>query len=250
VTSAVRVFETPDRLFEAGASIFVETALDAVARANMFTVALAGGSTPARMYARLVEPDGPGVRAPWERTQFFWGDERHVPPDHPDSNYRMAHEALLRHLPIDGTQVHRVRGELPDTEAAAAAYDAELRTFFGVSPGAFPRLDLILLGLGADGHTASLFPGAAALAEKTRLAVATVAPPASRRVTLTLPVLNHAARVVFLVEGSAKADIVAAVLEGPRDPDRLPAQGVGPDAGELIWLLDARAASQLSHAVL
>lgn len=251
MTSVVRIFDTPDELFDAAAALFVRTARGAVDAAGSFAVALAGGSTPMRLYARLAAPDGPAAGAPWARTHFFWGDERHVPPDHPESNYGMAFEAMLRHLPVASPQVHRIKGELPDADAAAADYEQELRRCFTLASGRWPRLDLVLLGLGADGHTASLFPGTPALDEHARLAVATTVPNVgAARITLTAPVLNGAARVVFLVEGTGKADAVAAVLQGPQEPDRWPAQLIQPKDGELVWLLDAAAAGKLSHPML
>lgn len=245
----VNVFASAGEAASAAATLFVESAVAAVARTGCFSVALAGGATPQAMYARLTTDDGPGARAPWTRTHFFWGDERCVPPDHPDSNYRMAQETLIGRLPIALEQVHRIEGERPDA-LAASRYEHVLREFFRPGPGEFPALDLVLLGLGADGHTASLFPGTPALDERTHLAVATTAPGAGgRRVTLTVPVLNHGARVVVLVVGAAKAQALAAVLEGPRRPDHWPAQRLAPQ-GELIWVVDRAAASGLSDAVL
>jgi 6-phosphogluconolactonase len=171
----------------------------------------------------------------------YWGDERHVPPEHPDSNYRMAREALLDHVPLPGANVHRVPAEEPDARRAAERYERDLRAGFALAATTLPRFDLVLLGLGADGHTASLFPGAEALDETLRLAVATRGPaPPIERITLTLPVLNHAACVAFLVSGADKAAVVRAVLAEPRSP-LLPAQRVRP-AGRLVWLLDAAAA--------
>ena len=243
----VKVFESPEQVASAAAALFVESAVAAVARTGFFSVALAGGSTPQATYARLAAEDGPGASAPWTRVHLFWGDERRVPPDHPDSNYRMAQQTLLGRLPIALEQVHRIEGERSD---AARRYEEGLREFFHPDPGEFPAIDLILLGLGADGHTASLFPNAAALDERARFAVETTAPASGgRRVTLTAPVLNAASRVVFVVVGQGKADAVAGVLEGPRQPRLWPAQLVEP-IGELIWLLDRAAAGRLSHLVL
>jgi 6-phosphogluconolactonase len=245
----VNVFESPDQVADAAAALFAESAAASVARTGFFNVALAGGATPQAMYARLTTEDGPGARAPWTRTHFFWGDERCVPPDHPDSNYRMAQKTLIGRLPIALEQVHRIEGEQPEAKAVSR-YEDVLREFFHPGPGEFPAIDLILLGLGADGHTASLFPGSPALDERTRFAVATTAPGAgSRRVTLTVPVLNRGARVVFLVVGAAKAEALAAVLEGPRQANQWPAQLIAPQ-GELIWVVDRAAAAGLSDAVL
>lgn len=237
----------PDAAALAGmaAERIAKLAEEAVARAGRFAVALAGGSTPQGLYARLAS-ESYRARVPWPETEVFWGDERCVPPEHPESNYRMAAEALLRHVPIRPGQIHRMRGEDPDPTRAAAEYDALLRETFGVAPGVPPRFDLVLLGLGADGHTASLFPGSPALRETERLAVAVfVERLGAARLTLTLPVLNAAAAVVFLVSGGDKAEVLRAVLEGAPGAEPLPAQLVHPPAGTVTWLVDAAAASLL-----
>ena len=207
-------------------------------------LALAGGRTPRRAYALLAAAPLRD-QVPWSLVHAFFGDERHVPPDHPESNYRMAREALLAHVPIPAGQVHRIRAEAVEAEAAARDYEAELRHALGLAPGALPRLDLVLLGMGADGHVASLFPGGEALSEARRLACASTIPrQRERRVTLTLPVLNAAAAVLLLVSGADKAERVAEVLEG-RSPG-LPAARLAPQ-GELLWLLDEAAAARLSR---
>ncbi len=214
---------------------------------------LTGGSTPRAFYRRLAQEPFRG-RLPWDRIHFFWGDERHVPPDHADSNFRMAHEALLAAVPVPPENIHRIPAEDPDAARAAATYEQTLRDFFALFAGAFPRFDILLLGLGPDAHIASLFPGNAALRERERLAVA---PWAERlgafRITLTVPVLNHAARTFFLVSGAEKADAVYAVLQGERDPERFPGQFIrseegskeGPEGGSVLWLLDGAAAGRL-----
>jgi 6-phosphogluconolactonase len=204
-----------------------------------FTVALSGGSTPRRLYQILATTSG---RVPWERVHVFWGDERCVPPDHPESNYRMAREALLDHVPLPAKNVHRVRGEWAP-EAAAQAYAVELEDFFGAP---WPRFDLILLGLGSDGHTASLFPGSDTLHERERpiaVATATYQDRPAQRVTFTLPLINAARHVLFLVSGADKADIVQRVLETAGE--HYPAGRVQPGAGRLTWLLDQAAAGQI-----
>lgn len=210
----------------------------AASAGGRFSLALAGGSTPRRTYQLLAEP--PHRQAvPWDRVEVFFGDERCVPPDDPGSNHRMAREALLGRVPIPASRIHRIRGEDPDPEAEAARYQEELRAVLG--PAA--RLDLVLLGMGSDGHVASLFPGDQALEERSRLVRAVVAPaPPPRRITLTLPALEAAAEVAFLVAGADKAERVADVLLG-RDP-ALPAARVRP-AGGALWLLDAAAAGRL-----
>jgi len=216
-----------------------------VATRGRFAIALSGGSTPRRLYALLADPGEPfRARVPWGRTHVFFGDERHVHPDHPDSNYGMARAALLAKVPLPPGNVHRIRSEDPDADAAARDYERVLRDAVGPGSGEPPRLDLVLLGLGTDGHTASLFPGTDALEEERRLVVAPwVERLRSRRITLTLPALDAARAVVFLVSGAEKAERVAEVLEG--GGAALPAARVRPDDGELVWLLDAPAASLL-----
>jgi 6-phosphogluconolactonase len=179
--------------------------------------------------------------------EVFWGDERCVPPTHADSNYRMAKEALLDLVPIPAERVHRMAGESPDPAAAAAAYEAEIARVLGGSPGgAPPALDLVLLGMGADGHTASLFPGTTALGERRRWVVANHVPKLGvDRVTLTWPILNRAAHVFFLVVGADKAAVLREVLEGPPAVERLPSQGIRPEAGRLVWICDRLAAGAL-----
>jgi 6-phosphogluconolactonase len=203
-------------------------------------VALAGGSTPRSLYRLLADDKGPyRTRVPWESTHVFFGDERMVPPDDPDSNARMAFESLLRHVPVPGEQVHRIRGENPDPDRAAEEYEEMLRVTFRLAGREEPRFDLVLLGLGADGHTASLFPGDLALRETVRLAVPSTAPlPPSARVTLTLPVLNAASSVLFLVTGASKSPAVQRVRRG----EDLPAARVRPQNGSLLWLCDRAAA--------
>lgn len=239
----------PAELARCAADDFASTSRDALRARGRFTVALAGGATPRALYEVLAEgPEGPERGIDWARTHVFWGDERCVPPDHPDSNYRMAHEALLARVPIPPANVHRMRGEESDPERAAARYEAELCDFFGTSPPTAPRLDLVLLGLGPDAHTASLFPGSPALREATRLVAAPfVEKLAAHRITLTPAVLNAAARVVFLVSGRAKAATLRDVLEGEERPDLRPAQGVRPARGSLLWIVDAAAASRLTR---
>jgi 6-phosphogluconolactonase len=217
----------------------------AVAARGAFTLALAGGSTPRRLYALLADAGAPfRARMPWDRTHVFFGDERPVPPDHPDSNYRMAREALLDHVAV--ASVHRIPAEEP---AAAEAYEAELRRFFGIPGGGEPpRLDAVLLGLGADGHTASLFPGTAALEETDRwVASPFVARLGTRRTTLTLPILSRARAVLFLVSGAEKAAALARVLAPAPGAEPLPAARVRPDEGA-VWIVVEAAASGLAPA--
>jgi 6-phosphogluconolactonase len=209
-----------------------------------FIAALSGGSTPGALY-RLLAAEPYRSQISWEQVHLFWADERCVPPDDPGSNYRLAYESLIGHTPIPLENVHRVRGEL-EPQLAAQAYDRELQDFFC---GPQPHFDLVLLGLGSDGHTASLFPSSEALEETERLAVAVTAfydDRPARRVTLTLPALNAARHVLFLVSGGDKAEIVRAVLDDATA--HLPAQRVRPLAGRLTWLLDAAAARNVQSS--
>lgn len=235
----VRVLAGPGELARAAADELLAAAYDR----DRFTVALSGGSTPRALY-RLLAGDPYRDRLRWDGIHFFWGDERHVPPDHPDSNFRMAREALLDHVPVPPGNIHRIAAEEPDAAVAAARYEAELRAFFHLSPGEPPRFDLVLLGLGADGHTASLFPGTAAVHETEKLVVAVwVEAQKAFRITLTPAVLNAAARVIFLVSGEEKAAALAGVIGS--GGARYPAQVVRPENGAVSWLVDCAAAREL-----
>lgn len=234
----IRILNSAADLFQAAADQFAHLAHTAVAAHGRFTVALSGGSTPRSMYSLLATRND----IPWKQIYFFFGDERHVPPDHPDSNYRMAFTAMLAHVPPEN--VSRVRGELPDANAAAIAYEQTMQRFFHLQPGEFPRFDLTLLGLGPDGHTASLFPGSAALQENHRLVVANWVEKFNQyRITFTYPVLNNSSCVMFLASGKEKSHAVHEILQGNQD---LPAKHVHPTNGQLIWMLDRDAATRLS----
>lgn len=224
--------------------MFLAQAQRGVDAKGTFSVALSGGSTPKGVFALLSEPPYRD-NVPWAQTRFFWGDERHVPPDNPESNFHMAEQALLSKVPVPAGNVHRVHSELPDTGQAALEYEATLRQFFCLKPGEMPRFDLSFLGMGSDGHTASLFPGTKALGEQQRLVVPNWVPKLNTwRITLTYPVLNNAATVVFLVSGAEKADTLRSVLNGEFDPQRYPSQLIKPVHGSLLWLVD-RAAARL-----
>jgi len=240
----IEIVRDPVALAGRGADLFVSAAQSAVAARGAFYVALSGGNTPRGMYEVLAHKHA-GMRMPWPRVHLYWGDERCVPPDHPDSNYGAARAALIGHVPVPPENVHRMRGE-EEPDAAARAYEAELRRL----PLVPPVFDLVLLGLGGDGHTASLFPRTAALDERERFCVPNTAPDGSPRLTMTYPVFVAARKVVFLVGGGGKAGVVAGVLEGERRPADLPAQRVDPRSGELVWLLDEAAASGLAPATL
>jgi 6-phosphogluconolactonase len=241
----IRKLTTPQELFAAAAEEVVRAAEEAVAARGRFTIALSGGSTPKSLFNLLAT--NARTTLPWDRMFFFWGDERHVPPTDAESNYRMADEAMLSKIPVAAGNVFRIATENPHAAAAADAYEQTLRKFFQLGPGEFPRFDLILLGMGPDGHTASLFPGTAALQEKSRLVVANwVEKLKASRITLTLPVLNAARCVAFLVSGTDKADALKAVLEGDAPGEQYPSKLVKPSDGKLIWLVDRAAASGLS----
>ncbi|MGC1449046.1 MAG: 6-phosphogluconolactonase [Candidatus Sulfotelmatobacter sp.] len=241
----LRILTTPQELFAAAAEEVVRASTEAVARCGRFTIVLSGGSTPKSLFNLLAT--NARTTLPWDRMFFFWGDERHVPPSDPDSNYRMAEETMLSKIPVPAGNVFRIPAENPDAAAAAEAYEQTLRKFFGLEPGQVPRFDLILLGMGPDGHTASLFPGTAALQEKSRLVVANwVEKLKTSRLSLTLPVLNAAACVAFLVSGTDKASVLKCVLEDEAPGEQYPAKLVRPRDGKLIWLVDRAAASELS----
>jgi 6-phosphogluconolactonase len=246
-TVELRRLTTPQDLFQAAAEEVIRAATSAVAQRGRFAIALSGGSTPKNLYTLIAA--NASANLPWDRMFFFWGDERHVPPDNPDSNYRMAKESLLSKVAIPPANIFPVPAENPDASAAAEAYEQTLRKFFALAPGEFPRFDLILLGMGPDGHTASLFPETAALQEKSRLVVANwVEKLNASRITFTLPVLNAARCVAFLVSGTDKAAVLHEVLEGNAPAERYPSKLVRPDAGKLIWFVDRAAASGLSAA--
>ena len=236
-------------LMEAGASAFVAAARAGIGAHGRFVTALSGGSTPCALFV-LLATERFASSVDWSRVHVCWGDERAVPPDAAASNYRMAREALLDHVPIPASQVHRIRGEDPP-QVAAEAYERTLRTLFATpvgpprpEPGA--RFDLVLLGMGDNGHTASHFPGLHAAREAERWVVAeSVAEVGMWRITLTPVVLNAAAEVVFLVAGADKAAMLHRVLDGPVRPDALPAQVVAPHDGRLRWLVDTDAAARL-----
>ena len=247
---ASRLFVVADQtaLAKEAADRCARIAQEAIARAGRFTIALSGGSTPKLLYS-LLAAEPYSTRVPWRKTHVFWGDERAVPPGNHDSNFGMAKATLLDRVPIPADQVHRMQAERDDLDLAAREYEAEIAKTFGVPPGAEPpAFNLILLGLGPDGHTASLFPHTEAIRESARWVVRNHVPKLnSDRVTLTTPILNRAATVLFLVTGADKASALQAVLEGPSDPERLPAQLIRPTAGRLIWLVDRAAASRLTQ---
>lgn len=246
-TPDIHVSPNPAALAEEAARRFVASARAAVAARGRFTVALSGGSTPRALLALLAAPPYRD-EVDWSSVHVGWGDERRVPPDDEQSNFRMARLALLDHVPIPHEQVYRIPAEEPDPRIAADTYAATLRRLFNLDEGARPRFDLIHLGLGTEGHTASLFPGSPALGETARFVAAPyVEKLSAHRITLTPPVIDAAREVVFLVAGVEKAEIVRTILRGPHNPAAYPAQIVAPTDGRLTWLLDQAAASRLDE---
>jgi 6-phosphogluconolactonase len=242
----IRVFDDVEALSVAAAKAIVERSGRAEAEHGQFYVALSGGGTPSRLYHLLSQAPF-REQVPWHSTQVFWGDERCVAPDDPESNYRQARDAFLSRVPVPQENVHRVRGELSPQEAAIEY--ASLLKRYAEPPSEWPRFDLVLLGMGEDGHTASLFPGSTVEVSKPTMAVrGDYQGRPAWRVTLTPPVLNAAAAVIFLVTGTAKASTLARVLQGEYSPQTLPSQRIRPSAGELIWLVDREAAAGLRAA--
>jgi 6-phosphogluconolactonase len=241
---SIEILADADALALRAADLFALAAQESAAARPRFCVALSGGETPRALYGLLARQQFQ-QKIPWRRTHLYWGDERCVPPDDPASNYGMAREAFIKHVPIAPENVHRMRGEeLP--EDAAREYDGELRRLAAQTRPRVevPVFDLVLLGLGSDGHTASLFPHSEALTVEDSFVVPSVAPDGSPRLTVTAPVINAARRVWFLVSGAGKAGIVAEVIEGLRVPTAVPAQGVAPAHGSLTWFLDEAAAAE------
>ena len=239
----VRILQDVDGLSRAAATLFVEACGGAITTRGRALIALSGGNTPAKLYELLAE--SPYLeQVNWPRVHVFWGDERCVPPDDPESNYGQAYDALLKRVPIPRSNIHRVQGEAEPREAALA-YALMLRNF-ATPPMSWPRFDLVLLGMGDDGHTASLFPGSPVnVAAPTAAVTAQYQGRPANRVTITPILFNAARRIVFLVSGDSKSETLAHVLKGTYDPETLPAQRIRPTEGELIWLVDQAAASRL-----
>lgn len=238
----IKTAETLQDLSILAAEEFICCAADAVGRNGRFSVALAGGNTPGRLYSLLADLSY-SEQVKWDKVHFFWGDERCVPPSDPKSNFKMVEDALLRHITIPLSNVHRIQGEKPPL-MAAQSYENELKAFFGAQ---LPVFDLVLLGLGQDGHTASLFPGSQVFSETGRWAAAVENAPLVDRVTLTLPVLNNAREVIFLVSGSEKAKMVKEILSDPPGTGKYPAGRVNPIYGRVLWLVDGSALAGTSR---
>lgn len=245
----IRILADAGAMSRSAAATIVDHISQSLQTRDVYSMALSGGSTPRRLYSLLANEAALREQIPWERIHFFWGDERRVPAGHPDSNYLMAYNAMLSKVPIPSTNIHRIHAEDADADVAAADYEIEIRRFFGIEAGQIPQFNCVLLGMGADGHTASLFPATSALVETKRLVVANwVKKFQSHRFTLTLPVFNNAAQILFLVSGEDKADTLKAVLEGDSKTTRFPVQLIQPAHGEVTWFLDHSAASRLKPA--
>jgi len=229
---------------------FLKCVNEAVVTKGFFTVALAGGSTPKALYSVLSDDPTYSSKIPWNKLHFFFGDERHAPPDSPESNFHMANETLFSKGLVKPEQITRIKGEYADTEKAALEYEQALRAYFKLRDGEYPRFDLVLLGMGDEGHTLSLFPGTRALHATNRIVVRNwVGKLFTERITLTAPAANQASRVIFCVTRADKALALKAVMEGPYEPEQLPAQLIQPVNGTLLWLVDRDAGSMLAPDV-
>ena len=246
----VDVFTDVQALTVVAAQRIVALATNAVQDHGVFAVALSGGSTPRVLYRLMATDKTIRSAIPWSKVHFFFGDERYVPPDHAESNFRMAREAMFQGLRSKGLHIHRILGELASASEAAAEYEADLGEFFGARgllDQGFPRLDLALLGMGPDGHTASLFPNSSGLRESARWVVANwVEKFKADRITMTLPVLNSAAEVILLVSGHEKSPVLAEVLGQAVSGPKYPVQRVRPRHGIKRWMLDATAAASIN----
>jgi 6-phosphogluconolactonase len=250
VEREIRILPDGAAIARRAAQEFVQAATSAVREKGFFNVALAGGSTPKALYSLLVNDPTLRSQVPWDKIHLFFGDERHVPPDHVDSNFRMATEAMISKAPLKPEQVTRIKGEYPDAEQAALEYEKALREYFKLKDGEYPRFDLVLAGMGNEGHTLSLFPGTKALHADGRVAARNwVGKLYTERITLTAPAASNAAQVIFMVTGADKALALKAVLEGPFEPEQLPAQLIQPKNGRLLWLVDAAAGGMLSIGI-
>jgi 6-phosphogluconolactonase len=251
VTVTYRIGSSPAAVAAAAAELFASSAVAAAAERGRARIAISGGSTPKAMFALLADPAQPFLQqVPWDKLDLYWVDERCVPPTDAESNYRMTNEAMLSKVPLAAERVHRMEGEL-DPEVAASRYESTLRNTFKLEGAETPTFDLILLGMGDDGHTASLFPHTEGLNEMSRLVIANHVPQKDVwRVTLTWPVINQGRQVAFLIEGNAKTEVLHDVLLGAYDPEAKPSQLIRPTSGKLLFLLDSAAAAKLPEPVV
>jgi 6-phosphogluconolactonase len=246
----VRILRDGAAIATRAAQLFVDFALVAAKQKGSFTVALSGGSTPKALYGLLVSDPTLRSQMPWDKTFLFFGDERHVPPGDSQSNFRMATEAMISKSPLKPEQVLRIKGEYPEAEQAALEYEKDIRAHFKLADGQLPRFDLVLLGMGNEGHVASLFPGTKALRENRRIVVHNwVGKVLMDRITLTAPAINNAAHIIAMVTGEEKTLALTAVLERVYEPEQLPAQLIQPANGTLLWLVDTSAGSMLTRAI-
>jgi 6-phosphogluconolactonase len=247
VNREVKILPDAAAIARRAAERIIESAAAAVKERGVFTISLAGGSTPKALYTLLATDPAFKSKMPWDKTQFFFGDERHVPPDDSESNFRMANESMLSELSLKPEQVIRIKAEYEDAEKAAKEYEQTLRSWFKLSDGQLPRFDVLLLGMGDEGHTLSLFPGTKALHDNGRLVMSNwVGKFFTTRITITAPVANNSALAIFMITKADKALALKAVLEGPYEPEQLPSQLIQPKNGKLLWLLDPTAASKLA----
>jgi 6-phosphogluconolactonase len=246
----VRILKDGEAIARRAAEKFVSLAQSAMQRSGSFSVALAGGSTPKILYSLLSTDPDLRARLPWDKMHLFFGDERHVGPDDSQSNFKMASETMITKAPVNPDQVHRMKGEYPDAEQAAREYEQVLRAHFRLTGAELPRFDLVLVGMGDEGHTLSLFPGTKALHAEGRTVVRNwVGKLFTDRITITAPVACNATMILFMITGKEKALALKGVLEGPFEPEQLPSQLLQPTNGELLWLVDQAAGSMLSTAI-
>ena len=243
----IQILDSAFSVSETGALHFIRICNASIKANGKFSVVLSGGSTPKGMLS-LLATDEYKKQVPWDKCHFFWGDERSVPPTHSDSNYKMATDALLSHIPVTSNQIYRMEAEKPDIHLAAQEYQNKIATFFNIpNSGSPPQFDLLYLGMGPDGHTASLFPETSALEEKNKWVVPNFVPKFNTyRLTLTYPIINQAKNVIFLVAGKDKVPALNEVLQGKPAFETYPSQGINPVTGSLLWLIDVDASSGLS----
>ena len=248
--SEIRILTDGVAIAKRAAEEFVNVAVAAVGRRGAFRVALAGGSTPKALYGLLANDPAMRAQVPWDKIQVFFGDERHVGPGHVDSNFRMASETMLSLVPLKANHVTRIKGEYPDAVQAAREYEEAIISHFKLKAGELPRFDLLLVGMGNEGHTLSLFPGTKALHADERIVVSNwVGKLYTDRITLTAPAACAAAEILFMVTGADKASALKGVLEGPYEPEQMPAQLLRPKNGKLLWLVDTAAGAMLSKGI-
>lgn len=243
----IEIFPSVEELNNFALEQIVQLSAEAIGKRGIFTIALSGGSTPKKLYEMLAQENLQGL-INWHQVHFFFGDERHVSPDSEESNFRMANEALFSKIDVPHQNIHRFQTEEPDAEIVAEKMENELREFFGLAENEFPHFDLILLGMGADGHTASLFPETSALKETTRLVTENhVEKFQTFRLTFTLPTINHARNIIFLIAGEDKAETIREVLQTASNEEKFPVQLIKPLDGNLTFLLDSKAANLLNY---